>query len=436
MKIRMSAKNRQGGAVAIMVGLTIALLVGFLGLALDLGRLFIVKTELQNAMDACALAAAGGLAAPGGMATAGNFADAESRGMLVGQRNKFDFQGSNVVMLADSDVTFSPALNGTYRPKGSVTPNSRFVKCEVTPGGFVTWFIQALQAWLGVASGPNSVNAFAVATLQPAQIACAIPLGLCVKPGGAAPDYGFEVGKWETSKFPPGGGFTGSFDWIDFTPPGGGASELADLLAGVGQCNLPAADTCVGEQGQKQSLAKAWNTRFGLYQGSYNVSNALPDKTGFSYKPTTTSPSTALTWREFSDTPQNAYSGTPAAGVTAQNYITARGSHTPYQSTNPDTINPLSGITSSQHDTFGGDRRLVSVPIVDCTNFAGGEVGCGSQQAKVKGYACILILHPFDSPSDDIFLEYRGRTNAPGNPCVTAGLGGGSEGPLVPVLVQ
>ena len=430
MKIGISAKNRQDGAVAVMVGFTLALLIGFLGLALDLGRLFIVKTELQNAMDACALAAAGGLSAPG------QLAEAENRGMLVGQRNKVDFQGSNIVMQADSDVTFSTTLNGTYLPKGSASPDSKFVKCEMTPGGFVPRFIQVLQAWLGLGSAPNSVRATAVATLQPAQIACGIPIGLCTKPGGVAPDYGFVVGKWETSKFPSGGGFTGSFDWIDFTPPGGGASELADLLAGVGECNLPTVNACVGEQGNKQSLAKAWNTRFGLYQGSYNVGNALPDKTGFAYKPTTTSPSTALTWREFSDAPQNAYSGTPATGVIAQNYKTARDNHTTYQGTNPNNINPLNGITSAQHGTLGGDRRLVSVPIVDCANFVGGESGCGSQQVKVKGYAGVLMLHPFDSPADDIYLEYRGRTNALGNPCATSGLAGGSEGPLVPALVQ
>ena len=34
---------RQRGAVAIMTGLTIAVLIGFLGIAVDLGRLFVIK---------------------------------------------------------------------------------------------------------------------------------------------------------------------------------------------------------------------------------------------------------------------------------------------------------------------------------------------------------------------------------------------------------
>ena len=51
------SRRDQRGAVAIIVGLTIAVLVGFAGLALDGGRLYVNKTELQNAADACALAA-------------------------------------------------------------------------------------------------------------------------------------------------------------------------------------------------------------------------------------------------------------------------------------------------------------------------------------------------------------------------------------------
>ncbi|MEZ5662936.1 MAG: Tad domain-containing protein [Burkholderiaceae bacterium] len=47
----------QRGAVAVILGITVTVLIGFAGLAIDLGRFFIVKTELQNAMDACALSA-------------------------------------------------------------------------------------------------------------------------------------------------------------------------------------------------------------------------------------------------------------------------------------------------------------------------------------------------------------------------------------------
>ena len=49
---------RQGGAILVMTVLFLAVLLGFSALALDLGRLYVLRTEMQNAADASALAAA------------------------------------------------------------------------------------------------------------------------------------------------------------------------------------------------------------------------------------------------------------------------------------------------------------------------------------------------------------------------------------------
>lgn len=51
-------KSRQQGAVAIIVALCLFVLVGMLGLVLDLGHIYVTKTELQNAADAAALSGA------------------------------------------------------------------------------------------------------------------------------------------------------------------------------------------------------------------------------------------------------------------------------------------------------------------------------------------------------------------------------------------
>src|SRR5205823_8453046 len=51
-------RRRQKGAIIITTCLMLLFLLGFMAFALDFGRLFIVKTELQTAMDSCALAAA------------------------------------------------------------------------------------------------------------------------------------------------------------------------------------------------------------------------------------------------------------------------------------------------------------------------------------------------------------------------------------------
>ena len=75
--------SNQTGAVAIIIAIAIPILIGIAGLALDLGKLFITKTELQNAADACALAAANELTG-----VTAQFTSAETAGKLVGNLNK------------------------------------------------------------------------------------------------------------------------------------------------------------------------------------------------------------------------------------------------------------------------------------------------------------------------------------------------------------
>ena len=50
--------SRQNGAILVMTILFLILLLGFAALALDLGRLYVLRTEMQNAADSAALAAA------------------------------------------------------------------------------------------------------------------------------------------------------------------------------------------------------------------------------------------------------------------------------------------------------------------------------------------------------------------------------------------
>jgi len=50
--------KNQEGAVAVLVGIMIAAIMGFVGLALDVGNLMVTKTEMQNAVDAAACAGA------------------------------------------------------------------------------------------------------------------------------------------------------------------------------------------------------------------------------------------------------------------------------------------------------------------------------------------------------------------------------------------
>jgi len=317
--------KRQRGAVAVVVGIAILVLVGMIGLALDLGQMFVNKTELQNAADACALAAAREL---DGNADALTRADAA--GVLVGTQNLVGFQGAAVALTAD-DITYSEQLspNSTY-VNNADPATAKFAMCKVERDDIRMWF-------MGVRGfGDQTVRAYAVATLAPSQSTCAVPIGMCKMPGGVAPTFGLVVGQWYSGKYESGTpSTTGSYNWIDFDPEdGGGANEIKDLLSGAGQCELPPVGQPVGQQGEIAAVSDAWNTRFGLYKGTFNLANSPPDFTGVAYVQAgigigedigLPSSKASETWPN--PAPQNAYTGTYPGGITP-NYQSAKTANT------------------------------------------------------------------------------------------------------------
>ena len=404
--------KRQRGAVAVVVGIAIVVLIGMIGLALDLGQMFVNKTELQNAADACALAAAREL---DGNADALTRADAA--GVLVGTQNGVGFQDAAVALTA-ADISYSEHLspNDAYQTSGNADPTTaRFAMCEVERGDIGMWFMGAL------AFADQTVRAYAVATLAPSQSTCALPIGMCMTPGSSAPTFGLVVGQWYSGKFGPDGsgtGYTGSYNWIDFSPEdGGGANEIKDMVSGPGQCELPPVGKQVGQQGQIAAVADPWNTRFGLYKGAYNLADSPPDFTGIAYTQEGLGGATETTWPNAA--PQNAYAGTHPAGTTA-NYQSAKAANMPYQDTNPAGITGIGGYSISPSGTlgqYGSQRRVALAPIVDCDALA----GTNPQTVAIQGYACILMLNPIKSP-DDIVMEYLGDPAVAGSPCSSLSL--------------
>jgi hypothetical protein len=432
-------KKRQRGAVAVVVGIAIFVLVGMIGLALDLGQMFVNKTELQNAADACALAAARELDG-----TADALIRADAAGMLVGGRNLVGFQGGAVALDAD-DITYSEQLspNSTY-VNNADPAKAKFAMCQVERTDIKMWF-------MGVRGfGDQTVRAYAVATLAPSQSTCAIPIGMCNQAGG------FVVGQWYSGKYESGTpSTTGSYNWIDFTvqggwePPeedvcntggGGGANEIKCLLTGPGQCQLPPVGTPVGQQGEIAAVADPWNTRFGLHKGTFTLTNSPPDFTGNAYvqagigigKEIGEPGSQVIeTWPN--PAPQNAYAGTHPDGTTA-NYQSAKAVNAPYQGSNPAGITGVEAYNISQSPAlgqFGSQRRIALAPIVDCAALATSH----PQPVPLQGYACVLMLNPIKGPGD-VVMEYLGDPSSTGSPCSSFGLAGGTAGPLVPVLVQ
>lgn len=414
--------RRQRGAVAIIFGLTVAVLIGFAGLAIDLGRFFVIKSELQNAMDACALAASTQLRPEQDNPNALTRAVAYGSVFLTGGdaiRNKANFQGDGVLKVADLIIEFSNTLGGVYRTiaGGADYKTAAYVKCTYPLAGLPILFMKVLNPLLNT----QTVSAMAVATLAPSSSACAIPVGVCkVKDTDAnsSPPFGLTPGMWLTNPDGPKSQYgTGNFGWIDFTPPSGGTPELAALLKGEGWCSA-ALDMPVSEAGKKVSLTDEWNSRFGSYRsGGPTDAEAPADVTGYSYDASSWPPG------------ENAYSG--ASGGAAKNYTTASGDYEPLQYSPPP---PYTAYTSAQHREGQLSRRVTVAPVVDCTVW---NVPPGNAMPKIEGWACVLMLaQTFDPTNPKYGLEYLGLSTDPaGTPCATGGEGG-SFGPLVPLLVQ
>src|SRR4051812_29172541 len=122
-----SRHGRERGAVLVTVALTMFLLLAFVGMALDTGRLFVAKSELQTAMDSCALAAAQELDGQAGAVTR-----ARNAGRGAGNTNRVGFQSSTwggFTKVTDADMTFH---NGVDYAVTTSDAAARYAECAHT----------------------------------------------------------------------------------------------------------------------------------------------------------------------------------------------------------------------------------------------------------------------------------------------------------------
>lgn len=422
MSHRKQLKHRQKGAVILTVAFALLFLLGFMAIALDFGHLFVVKTELQTATDSCALAAAQELDGASDALTR-----ATNAGKTAGNLNKVNFQGASAGIV-DADVTFSDSLIGAYSQTFAPIASAKYAKCVRTKTGMKPWLLQTMGAFSGNATykADQGVFALAVATRASAQSSCAIPIQITPKNGGTAPNYGYTPGEWIPSLYDENSNNTapapGFFGWGNLDGSTSAAETKSEVL-GIGKCNLKTGDA-VGTPGGKFSASMEWNSRFGLYKngGGLSINNATPDLTGYAY--------TAKNWPSQSNAVANFLSKRATNRSYGDTVDTVDAGDTLTVSTNPERLagpykdNEMGTYAAGARAlaTHGGDRRLVSAPIV----VAG----------KIADWACVLILHPIYKSQSTVYLEYVGNAASPASPCASVGLAGGTNGPLVPVLVQ
>jgi Flp pilus assembly protein TadG len=402
-------RRKEEGAVIVTVAFALLLLLGFMGIALDFGHLFVVRTELQTSMDACALSAAQEMDGQPDSLTRGTNA-----GITAGNLNAVDMQSaswSGKTRVAAADIAF---LDQNYAATTTVA-NVRYVRCSHTQTGTQTRLIHALSTIGGspAYAGTMNVSASAIATLSPSQSACPMPLALHPKSGGVSPDYGFVKGEWVTL-LSKAGATNGQIGWANLD----GSSNASETAAELdGRCGTRVGDT-LGTPGVQSSVIDNWNGRFGIYKNSSGPDRNHPDFTGMVY--------TASTWAAGS----NALSDFLAKRQTFTACTTTATTVTACETAIGYTLNSFKTIATpgvnGEFRQYGTNRRLVAVPVVDGDN-------------KVINFSCMLLLQPIPAPfssDNDVKLEYVGSASERGSPCTSNGLPGGTAGPLVPVLVR
>lgn len=148
----------QNGSILGVAAVSLLALLGVVGLAVDIGHMYLVLAELQNAADAAALAGASGL--NGGQEGIQIAIDRASAAM-----NKYEFNKTGVG-LAEANVTFAAALAdfGTGNEKTTkaaaqaVASTIKFVKVKV-PAKTVSTVVA--KAFMQIASS-GAVPAFTV----------------------------------------------------------------------------------------------------------------------------------------------------------------------------------------------------------------------------------------------------------------------------------
>ena len=291
------------GAILVMAALMLVLLIGVAALALDLGRLFVLHTEMQNAVDAAALSAAVEL---DGETDARDDAMTAANQEMLNHLAHFSREGELLENLQPDNFTFyswigsknDPALS----PCGAVLPekceatgddDASYVQIELEPADVSDDHYKIDLYFLPVLSlfgPPTAITASTrVAALAGAHYEiCDYPPMIVCDPGG------LTSGDMVVLKTHQGGSWEGgSFGWLapnsDIAEDADGVVDPIDisdfnekrLLAHrlgsrFGQaCSPPIVEIKTGNLGNS-AIRQGLNTRFGMYDDFFDSSD-YPD---------------------------------------------------------------------------------------------------------------------------------------------------------------
>ncbi|USX18541.1 pilus assembly protein TadG-related protein [Oxalobacteraceae bacterium OTU3REALA1] len=378
------ARRRQRGAIAIVFSLMLAVLIGFIGVALDLSRVYNRRAELQGIANVAALAAAGQL-----NGTTAGVDSALAKASTAIALLKYQYNQRSITW-DNAALSFSASPNGGWVDIGaaqSAPDGLSYVRVDTDRLGASIGTIGLI--FMRVISDSlvsTDVSVVAVAGRSTIDVT---PFAVCAlsnteaesraNPGSPANDelvqYGFRRGvAYDLMQLNPNGTTAENFVIDPFSPPGtaGALSNVAPGFVGpyvcTGQLGMPrvrGGAITVGRPFPLASLYNQFNSRFNQYNGSLcSYASAPPDTNIKSYLAGTATP-----WMSVAPAGQAAQSTTAGgklrtvadplakpAGTTAPMYgpLWAYARAVPYGSYVAGGTEPVAGYTAFATGAWSG----------------------------------------------------------------------------------
>lgn len=275
--VRTGKRDERGSVLAVSTLGMLAFLLAT-GLCVDISHFYLVKSELQNAADAAALAAASNLNSDDGGIT-------KATDVAVASFNNYEFN-KNQATITRTDVRFAVNLSdfdaGQDMSEAAAKPVAsrvRFVKVSVPAKTIHVYFSSV------VLGGSHDVGADAVAgmSVAPNYFEHIIPVSVVTS------DDGNDIlpGNMYTIRRAPGNGVSpGNYQILAID--GSGASDDRTGLANGVNKDVGVGDVVDTKPGVSAgAVRQGLNTRFGIYQGPVDPSVSPPDmnvKEGITYQ--------------------------------------------------------------------------------------------------------------------------------------------------------
>lgn len=363
-------RRSERGSSLIYLAVSATVLFGSLGLAFDLGRRFIVQTELQSFVDSAALAAIyqldgtqRGVQNANTVATSGPFGTRSPAGYYFDSKRVTGVQTS-----------YSTSLNGTYDSYATAVTRASndyaFVKVTVSASVPVS-FLPAIN---GI---PTTMNAMATATAgQMAKSG--------VSYGGSAPFMPDAHDASDTTNFgfTPGGEYT--LKWGNSSSNGNGK----------GKGNVSAGTDCADDLNWNNPNPTSQHGFVDIGQGNANSGTRSAIMYG-GYPNANTTPSSITVGMRLDGVPGN-------RGTSIFDALQER----------VDQDTDRTSTTYAQYATAGNGngRRIITVPIGDPNTWSGN----GNGSFAVVGFANFFLETSYSGTSGPICAIYIGPASLNG----------------------